>query len=212
MRNAGICGKPEATDPIGVNAGSLERGFRTDGGGQLIDDDRGNSTIALFPECVGGEEQKPPKRLKELNGANAGIDGSTEPAAPPSVQKFCLILSGCPGDTFRYRCEHQAEQLQSYGFATDVAYFDQVDSDRAVELLSVFFATPSVSYGGCRGISLKEHGRLASLLSLIPTISYLMRTKWLISALWMGCLLRRLSYGATTSDNNIGLFLCATLQ
>jgi glycosyltransferase involved in cell wall biosynthesis/SAM-dependent methyltransferase len=80
----------------------------------------------------------PPKRLRELNGANAGIDGSTEPAAPPLVQKFCLILSGCPGDTFRYRCEHQAEQLQSYGFATDVAYFDRVDCDAVLNSYQCF--------------------------------------------------------------------------
>jgi len=79
------------------------------------------------------------QHLRDLNGANAGIDGSTEPAAPPSVEKFCLILSGCPGDTFRYRCEHQAEQLQSYGFATDVAYFDQVDCDKALRSYWCFF-------------------------------------------------------------------------
>jgi glycosyltransferase involved in cell wall biosynthesis/SAM-dependent methyltransferase len=80
----------------------------------------------------------PPKRLRELNGANAGIDGSTEPAAPPLVQKFCLILSGCPGDTFRYRCEHQAEQLESYGFTTDVAYFDRVDCDAVLNSYQCF--------------------------------------------------------------------------
>jgi 2-polyprenyl-3-methyl-5-hydroxy-6-metoxy-1,4-benzoquinol methylase/glycosyltransferase involved in cell wall biosynthesis len=80
----------------------------------------------------------PPKRLRGLNGANAGIDGSTEPAAPPSVQKFCLILSGCPGDTFRYRCEHQAEQLESYGFTTDVAYFDRVDWDAVLNSYQCF--------------------------------------------------------------------------
>jgi glycosyltransferase involved in cell wall biosynthesis/SAM-dependent methyltransferase len=80
----------------------------------------------------------PAQHLRDLNGANAGIDGSTELAAPPSVEKFCLILSGCPGDTFRYRCEHQAEQLQSYGFATDVAYFDQVDLDTVLNSYQCF--------------------------------------------------------------------------
>jgi glycosyltransferase involved in cell wall biosynthesis/SAM-dependent methyltransferase len=80
----------------------------------------------------------PAQHLRDLNGANAGIDGSTELAAPPSVEKFCLILSGCPGDTFRYRCEHQAEQLQSYGFATDVTYFDQVDLDTVLNSYQCF--------------------------------------------------------------------------
>jgi glycosyltransferase involved in cell wall biosynthesis/SAM-dependent methyltransferase len=78
------------------------------------------------------------QHLKDLNGANAGIDGSTEPAAPPAVEKFCLILSGCPGDTFRYRCEHQAEQLESYGFTTDVAYFDRVDFDAVLNSYQCF--------------------------------------------------------------------------
>jgi glycosyltransferase involved in cell wall biosynthesis/SAM-dependent methyltransferase len=100
------------------------------------------STMAYSPKGLGGlngdTQVYLPKRPREQNGANAGIDGSTELAAPPSVEKFCLILSGCPGDTFRYRCEHQAEQLQSYGFATDVAYFDQVDLDAVLNSYQCF--------------------------------------------------------------------------
>ena len=80
----------------------------------------------------------PANRLRELNGTGAGIDGSIEQAAPPSVKQFCLILSGCPGDTFRYRCEHQAEQLESYGFTTDVAYFDRVDWDAVLNSYRCF--------------------------------------------------------------------------
>ena len=80
----------------------------------------------------------PPKRLREQNGANAGIDGSTEPAAPRFGAKIFSHLSGCPGDTFRYRCEHQAEQLESYGFATDVAYFDRVDCDAVLNSYQCF--------------------------------------------------------------------------
>ena len=85
------------------------------------------STMAYSPRGLGG-----------VNGANAGIDGSAEPSAPRSVQKFCLILSGCPGDTFRYRCEHQAEQLESYGFKTDVAYFDRVEWDAVLNSYQCF--------------------------------------------------------------------------
>ena len=67
-----------------------------------------------------------------------GVNGSTAPVAQPAVNKFCLILSGCPGDTFRYRCEHQAEQLQSYGFTTDVAHFDRVDYDAVLNSYQCF--------------------------------------------------------------------------
>ena len=80
----------------------------------------------------------PAQQLRDLNGANTGIDGSIGPATPRSAEKFCLILSGCPGDTFRYRCEHQAEQLQSYGFTTDVAYFDRVDCDAVLHSYQCF--------------------------------------------------------------------------
>ena len=100
------------------------------------------STMVYSPKGLGGLNGARlvylPKRPREQNGANAGMDGSAEPAAPPSVQKFCLILSGCPGDTFRYRCEHQAEQLVSYGFTTDVAYFDRVDCDAVLNSYQCF--------------------------------------------------------------------------
>ncbi len=100
------------------------------------------STVVYSPRGPGGVNGATqvylPKRPREQNGANAGIDGSAEPSAPRSVQKFCLILSGCPGDTFRYRCEHQAEQLESYGFKTDAAYFDRVDCDAVLNSYQCF--------------------------------------------------------------------------
>jgi 2-polyprenyl-3-methyl-5-hydroxy-6-metoxy-1,4-benzoquinol methylase/glycosyltransferase involved in cell wall biosynthesis len=72
--------------------------------------------------------------VQDLNG----VKDSTAQAIPVVVDKFCLILSGCPGDTFRYRCEHQAEQLESYGFKTDVAYFDRVDWDGVLNSYQCF--------------------------------------------------------------------------
>jgi glycosyltransferase involved in cell wall biosynthesis/SAM-dependent methyltransferase len=75
-----------------------------------------------------------PHPVQGLNGVN----GPRAQAMPLVVDKFCLILSGCPGDTFRYRCEHQAEQFQSYGFATDVAYFDQIDCDAVLNSYRCF--------------------------------------------------------------------------
>jgi len=100
------------------------------------------STMAYSPRGLGGVNGATqvylPKRPREQNGANAGIDGSAEPATPRSAEKFCLIISGCPGDTFRYRCEHQAEQLESYGFKTDVAYFDRVEWDAVLNSYQCF--------------------------------------------------------------------------
>ena len=99
------------------------------------------STMVYSPKGLGRPNgatlRYMPRRPREQNGANAGIDGFAEPARP-SVQKFCLILSGCPGDTFRYRCEHQAEQLESYGFKSDVAYLDRVDCDAVLNSYQCF--------------------------------------------------------------------------
>src|SRR5882724_1900427 len=72
-----------------------------------------------------------------VQGLN-GVNDSTAQVMPLLANKFCLILSGCPGDTFRYRCEHQAEQLESYGFTTDVAYFDRVDCDAVLNSYQCF--------------------------------------------------------------------------
>jgi glycosyltransferase involved in cell wall biosynthesis len=62
-----------------------------------------------------------------------GLDQPSLPSVGSKVQKFGLIISGCPGDAFRYRCEHQAEQLRLLGLTVDVAYFDQVDYPAALE-------------------------------------------------------------------------------
>ncbi len=54
--------------------------------------------------------------------------GLDQPVSLPTrAQKFALIISGCPGDAFRYRCEHQAEQLRFFGLTVDIAYFDQIE-------------------------------------------------------------------------------------
>jgi hypothetical protein len=62
---------------------------------------------------------------------------------PPKVasqsEKFGLIMSGCPGDAYRYRCEHQAEQLRFLGLTVDSTFFDQVDYPAALESYQVFW-------------------------------------------------------------------------
>ncbi|WP_157235536.1 glycosyltransferase [Methylosinus sp. LW4] len=41
-------------------------------------------------------------------------------APPREAHKTFAFISGCPGDAFRYRCEHQAESLQNCGYSVDV--------------------------------------------------------------------------------------------
>ncbi len=56
-------------------------------------------------------------------------------AQPPSggeTSKFMLLISGCPGDTMRYRCEHQAEQLRLAGLTAAVHRCEAVDFAAAV--------------------------------------------------------------------------------
>src|SRR5262245_6475586 len=43
-------------------------------------------------------------------------------------KKFCLFISGCPGDPYRYRCEHQAAQLDALGVTSDICYASQIDN------------------------------------------------------------------------------------
>lgn len=49
-----------------------------------------------------------------------------------------LIISGCPGDAYRYRGEHQAEQLRSAGATADAALLDSVDLATALDSYSAF--------------------------------------------------------------------------
>jgi glycosyltransferase involved in cell wall biosynthesis len=52
---------------------------------------------------------------------------------PASAKKNCLVISGCPGDPFRYRCEHQAVQLESLGLTTDICYASQIRDSAVVD-------------------------------------------------------------------------------
>jgi glycosyltransferase involved in cell wall biosynthesis len=38
----------------------------------------------------------------------------------PNANKMFAFISGCPGDAFRYRCQHQAETLRMAGYTADV--------------------------------------------------------------------------------------------
>jgi glycosyltransferase involved in cell wall biosynthesis len=52
--------------------------------------------------------------------------------------KFALIISGCPGDSQRYRNRHQAEQLELLGLSADSAWFDTVDYELAASRYELF--------------------------------------------------------------------------
>jgi hypothetical protein len=41
-------------------------------------------------------------------------------APPRDAHKMFAFISGCPGDAFRYRCEHQAEAIENCGYSVDV--------------------------------------------------------------------------------------------
>jgi glycosyltransferase involved in cell wall biosynthesis len=68
-----------------------------------------------------------------------GVDQSPRQTRPTETRKFALIISGCPGDAFRYRCEHQAEQLRFLGLTVDIAYFDQIDYGEALRNYEFFW-------------------------------------------------------------------------
>jgi len=52
--------------------------------------------------------------------------------------KFALLISGCPGDSQRYRIQHQAEQLELLGLSSDSAWFDKVDYESAASRYELF--------------------------------------------------------------------------
>ncbi len=54
------------------------------------------------------------------------------------VSKAVLLLSGCPGDAKRYRCDHFSEQLESLGVSTESATQGEIDLTEALECFSVF--------------------------------------------------------------------------
>ena len=80
--------------------------------------------------------------MKATRNHRGRIDVVSLPLKHPvrtKFHKFGLIISGCPGDAFRYRCEHQAEQLRFFGLTVDTAYFDQVDYEAALESYECFW-------------------------------------------------------------------------
>jgi len=59
-------------------------------------------------------------------------------AAAPVWRRDVLFISGCPGASQRYRCEHAAEQVRLMGRTADVAEHGQVDLAAALERYRLF--------------------------------------------------------------------------
>lgn len=59
-----------------------------------------------------------PEPQPNEEGLAFAIDFNVAP--PKGSFKTFAFISGCPGDAFRYRCEHQAEAVGNAGFAADV--------------------------------------------------------------------------------------------
>ena len=61
-------------------------------------------------------------------------------APPRESHKTFAFISGCPGDAFRYRCEHQAEALENSGYSVDVYQPHDFPYDRLLQNYSIVVA------------------------------------------------------------------------
>ncbi len=106
---------------------------------------RGSRAEHLFERFVRGWlPAAEPESHAALPKAPVALQPQSEaPTAAPleaihEVARFALIVSGCPGDSFRYRAEYQAEQLRHLGLAVDVSLFDEVQYERVLTQYQVF--------------------------------------------------------------------------
>lgn len=60
------------------------------------------------------------------------------PAQPTANVKFALFISGAPGDPKRYRCDHQAQQLELLGLTADVRVYGEVKLGEVLDRYHVF--------------------------------------------------------------------------
>src|SRR5262245_29734412 len=76
----------------------------------------------------------------ELTAFSAETDAVEVPAAdgPGETARAVLFLSGCPGDAFRYRCEHQAAGLRLAGGTAETAEVGSIDLRKAADRHAAF--------------------------------------------------------------------------
>jgi GT2 family glycosyltransferase/glycosyltransferase involved in cell wall biosynthesis len=70
-------------------------------------------------------------------GESADAQAAT-PRDTPRLLKAVLFLSGSPGDTMRYRCDHQAEALQMLGASADSRRLSEVGLDEVLDRYEIF--------------------------------------------------------------------------
>lgn len=92
---------------------------------------------------IGRQRQahRAPDRAASSEVANGGpTESHIPPEKQPSadISKLLLVISGCPGDSYRYRAEHQAEELALLGLTVDTALFDAVDYDNILGRYTAF--------------------------------------------------------------------------
>lgn len=82
------------------------------------------------------------RRERSLHAALRALSPASQPTRRPRVsrptKKAVLYLSGRPGATRRYRCDHQAEQLTLLGAAVDVAGLEEIDPGEVLDAYRLF--------------------------------------------------------------------------
>lgn len=82
--------------------------------------------------------------LKRLVGRlRAGVGGLPETPddgglAPGPRHRAVLLVSGCPGDARRYRCDHARERLEALGLTADVVLHGEADLAPRVPVYALF--------------------------------------------------------------------------
>ena len=91
---------------------------------------------ALGETKVAGD--KPAARRDQPSEAATVRHPLSEDHTRREIAKFLLIVSGYSGDAYRYRADHQSEELRLLGLTVDVTSFDSVDYDVILGRYSMF--------------------------------------------------------------------------
>jgi glycosyltransferase involved in cell wall biosynthesis/2-polyprenyl-3-methyl-5-hydroxy-6-metoxy-1,4-benzoquinol methylase len=108
--------------------------------------------VALWALRRIAHEQRPSRQPdRGRRATDQPVTPDNDPSEPPasaiaeaqerpdqSISRFLLIISGCPGDAYRYRVEHQAEELRLLGLSVEAALFDAVDYTSVITQYSAF--------------------------------------------------------------------------
>jgi glycosyltransferase involved in cell wall biosynthesis len=89
------------------------------------------------PSRYGAERREPScNRTYQPVGA---VDASGAPSSA-NVRRLFAFISGCPGDSYRYRCEHMTELLRNIGYTADAFPPNVFPYDQLAEKYSIVVA------------------------------------------------------------------------